>query len=191
MNRFRLAIALAAVLLAGCTKAAWVDQPLTRQIKGDDAMSEIRYWHTLADRPVTCNDEAFHGLLMYLDGDDPAKDYPARVTTLKSRGMLPANFDRPANEAVSRGTLAVALVKVLNIKGGATMQLFGPTPRYATRELEFEGVYPPSSPNQTFSGAQFLGIIGKVEDYQRGNPADYSATVMPSQVEAAKTQPAQ
>ena len=28
-------------------------------------------------------------------------------------------------------------------------------------------LYPASSPNQTFSGTEFLGIIGKLEDYQR------------------------
>ena len=33
--------------------------------------------------------------------------------------------------------------------------------------MVFLGIYPPSSPNQTFSGTEYLGIIGKAEDYQR------------------------
>ena len=37
----------------------------------------------------------------------------------------------------------------LLIRGGIVMSLFGPSPRYATKELEFAEVYPASSPNQT------------------------------------------
>jgi hypothetical protein len=29
-------------------------------------------------------------------------------------------------------------------------------------------LYPQSSPNQTFSGTELVGVIGKLEDYQRG-----------------------
>ena len=63
-----------------------------------------------------------------------------------------------------------------------TTTLFGPTPRYAVRELMFLNVYPPSTPNQSFSGNEFVGIIGRVEDYQRGNPADAPAAVMPGEM---------
>jgi hypothetical protein len=171
-----VAAALIAIASLGGCHAAWVDQPLTRKLGGDDPMTQLSFWHTLAERPVTCNDEAFHGLLLYLDNSDDSKDYPTRMKKLKSRGLLAADFDRPANEAISRGTLAVAIVKILKIKGGATMQVFGPTPRYATRELEFEGVYPTSSPNQTFSGTQFVGIIGALQDYQE--PAVTEAPVI-------------
>ena len=116
---------------------------------------------------MTSNDDAFHGLLLFLDGDDPAADYAGRVRTLQSRGLLPKSFNQPAEQAVQRGTLAVALVKALDIKGGVMLRLLGPTPRYAVRELVFMELYPPSSPSQTFSGVEFLGIIAKAEDYQR------------------------
>jgi hypothetical protein len=47
------------------------------------------------------------------------------------------------------------------------MTLTGASARYATKELVFLGIFPPSSPNQTFSGTEYLGIIGKAEDHQR------------------------
>ena len=47
------------------------------------------------------------------------------------------------------------------------MRMFGPSPRYATRELRYIGLFPQSSPQQTFSGPELLGIIGRAEDYQR------------------------
>ena len=72
----------------------------------------------------------------------------------------------------------------LQIKGGVVMRLSGGgNPRYATRELEFEGLYPASSPQQTFSGSEFVGIIGRVEDWQRGNQTDIPAAQLPGKVQ--------
>ena len=154
------------MLLAGC-QAARVDRPLTAELGASDEETQLEFWHTLAEQPVTSNDDAFHGLLLFLDGTDPATDYAGRVAALKERHYLPEGFDQPAEQAVNRGTLAVALARALEIRGGIIMSLTGKTPRYATKELVFLGIFPPSSPNQTFSGTEYLGIIGKAEDYQR------------------------
>jgi hypothetical protein len=159
-------VLVAALLLTGC-QAARVDRPLTAELGASDEDTQLEFWHTLAEQPVTSNDDAFHGLLLFLDGTDAAADYAGRVSALKDRKLLPKGFNEPAEQAVDRGTLAVAISRVLNIRGGVMMALTGPTPRYATKELVFLGVFPPSSPNQTFSGTEYLGIIGKAEDYQR------------------------
>jgi len=173
----------AATLLAGGCSVTRVTQPVPAELYANDVDAQLEFWHTLANQPLTSNDEAFHGLLLYLDGEDPAKNYTERVEILKLRKMLPSGFKGVADDAVSRGDLAVAIVRTLDIKGGLTMRVFGPSPRYAVRELTYQAVYPPSSPNQTFSGAEFVGIIGRVEDYQRGNPADVPAEVLPSEME--------
>jgi hypothetical protein len=154
------------LLVLGC-QTAHVDRPLTAELGGSDPDTQLEFWHTLAEQPVTSNDDAFHGLLLFLDGTDASSDYAERVAALKDRKLLPANFNEPAEQAVERGTLAVALSRALKIRGGLVMALTGPTPRYATKELVFLGIFPPSSPNQTFSGTEYLGIIGKAEDYQR------------------------
>src|SRR3954453_12327992 len=116
-------------LLMGC-QAARVTQPLTRSVGGDDADAQLEFWHQPEQQPVTCNDDAFHGLILYLDQSDPHPDYVSRVDTLKSRGLLPRNFDRPADEAVSRGVLAVAICNALKIKGGMMMHLSPDCGRY-------------------------------------------------------------
>jgi hypothetical protein len=154
------------LLLFGCHQAH-VTQPLSKELFGSDSDAQINFWHSLADEPVCSNDAAFHGLLLYFDNTDNSADYPARVALLKSRGMLLSGFDQPADAAIQRGTLAVALCRALQIKGGATMRVLGPTDRYALRELQFMGLFPPGSQQQTFSGNEYVGIIGKIEDYQR------------------------
>jgi hypothetical protein len=153
-----------------------VDDPLTQAYGSAEPEQQLEFWHQLADRPFTTNDEAFHGLLLYLDGTPAAATYEQRVTELKSRGLLQADFDDPAGQAVSRGTLAVAIARSLKVPGGLMYGVSPQNPRYAVRELVFLNLYPPmSSPNQTFTGSEFLGIIGRMEDWQRGNPADVKA----------------
>jgi hypothetical protein len=178
----RLSSLLLVALIAGC-QAARVSDPLTRTVGGNDPDDQMEFWHQLETRPLTSNDEAFHGLLLYLDSADAGPDYAHRVAALQARQILPARFDRPGDEAVSRGTLAIALTRAMGIKGGVMMRLTGGNvDRYAVRELVAMNLYPQSSANQTFSGAEYLGIIGKMEDYQRGNPANVPAAVMPEEM---------
>ena len=154
------------LLTSGC-QIKPVAQPLAPELSGSDPEAQMEFWHTLVDRKITSNDEAFHGLLLFLDHEDPSEDYEARVALLKERQMIPESFNQPAGAPIQRGTLAVALARALQIKGGVTMRVMGPSPRYATRELQYLSLYPASSPRQTFSGSEFLGIIGRAEDYER------------------------
>ena len=156
-----------------------IGHPLTEKLSGNDPDSQLEFWHSLADRHVTSNDEAFHGLLLYLDGKDDSADYAERVRTLKARRMLPGGFIEPAHQAVSRGDLAVAMVKALHLKGGVMLHIFGNSQRYAIRELNYLDLFPPSSPQQTFNGSEFLGIIGKMEDYQRTASVGKAADEVP------------
>ena len=152
-------------LLGGC-QAAHVPDSVVAKFPGDDAGAQLDFWHELAERKLTSNDDAFHGLLLYLDNTDPSANYAQRVATLRSRGLLPAHFSEPADLAVERGTIAFAIVKTLRLRGGWVMHVFGPSPRYAVKELVDADIFPPSSPQQTFSGSEFVGVIGKLEDYQ-------------------------
>jgi hypothetical protein len=182
---YGLLVSAIALLAAGC-QSAHVGQPLTQTLGGNDSDTQMEFWHQLETRPMTSNDEAFHGLLLYADGQDGSTSYAQRMSTLRERDMLPIGFDRPADEAVNRGTLAVAIAKLLQIRGGVLMHVSGGrVERYAVRELVYLNVYPPSSQNQTFSGAEYVGVIGKLDDYQRGNPANVPAAVLPGEMNSA------
>lgn len=152
---------------AGCQHAR-VEQPLSAELinsQGDD--DQMTFWHELTQRPLVANDEAFHALLLFADGKDTNTSYDERVSALKQRKMLPGSFDAPADQAITRGDLAVALAGALDIKGGVMLRLLPRSRRYATREMVYEGIFPQGSEHQTFSGEQFVGIIGRAEDRQR------------------------
>ena len=155
------------LLGTGCASSPSIAEPLTAQLAAGTPDAQMEFWHTLPQRRIASNDEALHALLLFVDGADPAPDYASRVRTMKDRRMLPPDFNGAEAAAVKRGTVAVAIARALEIKGGLSMRLFGPTPRYAVRELQYLNLFPQSSPQQTFSGQELLGIIGRAEDYQR------------------------
>src|SRR5438067_10161346 len=101
-----VAVALLLSVITGCA-APRAGQPLAKELAGNDPDAQINFWHALTDLPVTSNDQAFHGLLLYADGKDDSPDYAARIATLKSRGMLPLGFYQPPAAAVQRGVVAV------------------------------------------------------------------------------------
>jgi len=150
-------------------------QALPKELAGSDPQAQMDFWHTLPERKAVSNDEAFHALLLFADGQDPAAGFGDRVKLLREKDMLPGGFNGAAEAPALRGTLAVAMVRILGIKGGLTQTVFGVHPRYAVRELEYAGLYPQSSPQQTFSGSELMGIIGRAEDYQRGQAPIASA----------------
>lgn len=155
-----------ASVLGGCQRTLLREPALTQKHAGAEPETQVEFWHQLQEAPVVGHDDAFHAVLLWATGTDTAKDYDQRIQALINRGSLPGTFNRPANEAITRGTLAVILANELKIEGGVLMQLIG-GPRYATRELQAQGVYPASSPQQIFSGSQFVSVIGRAEDYQR------------------------
>lgn len=162
-----LAALFSVATLGGC-EIAQVNEPVTMKFGADDPDSQLDFWHELAQQPIASNDEATHAILLFVDGKSGELPYDQRIAAMKSRKLLPKGFSSPANQAVLRGTLAYALVEALKIRGGVTMSIFGNSPRYATRELVDMELFPLSTPGQTFSGAELVGIFGKAEDFQRG-----------------------
>lgn len=165
LKRFALLLCLLALVLTGC-RSAEVTTSLTRQYAGNDMDSQMNFWHSLNDKKLISHDEAFHGVLLFYCEADNARNYADRVNRLKKAGFLSKKFDGLENQAITRGQLASILAKLLKVKGGVMMQLFGPIPRYALKEMVALRIFPQSSTQQVLNGAQLLEIMGKAEDHQ-------------------------
>jgi len=159
-------------MTAGCAPTLVKDpvSPTVANIK-DPASAQLKFWHDLPSRRLVCNDDAFHGLLLFFEQKDTNTSYADRLAELKSKKLIPPGFNGAADEAVSRGTVAYAVVQELHIRGGLMLTVLGPTPRYALRELMDLNLFPRSSPEQTLSGSDFVGTLGRIEDYQDGESA--------------------
>ena len=83
-------IIAAVLIIAGC-QSTHLAKPLDPKLAGNDATDQLEFWHALTDEPVASNDQAFHGMLLYLDGKDDASNYAERVQSMKSRRLLPSS----------------------------------------------------------------------------------------------------
>jgi hypothetical protein len=169
---------LAALLLAGAVMillttltgchSAHVEKSVQSGLGDTDpAAQDVEFWSRLYGNQLIGNDDAMHGLILFFYNEDKCENYSARVAFLKEKGLLAGDFNEPAEQAFTRGTFAVALSQGLPVKGGVLHTLFPMSQRYAVRHLAAEDLFPMSSPNQTVSGTDFVGIVGRAEDYQR------------------------
>jgi hypothetical protein len=160
-----IGLSLAGLCAAGCERTM-VAQPLDPAVMAGTPDAAMEFWHSLPGRSAVTNSEGLHGVLLLADGTDTSEGYDARVATLKQRGWLESGFDEPENMAMQRGTLAKALVHMMDVRGGVMMHLTGRSPRYAARELAYMGVIQPeTTSNQVMSGLDYLAVISKSQDY--------------------------
>lgn len=160
-----LAAALAIGGIGGCARTV-IENPLNTNYPAGDLDGDLNYWHTLPTRSAVCNDEGLHGIFLLADGEDTLGSYEARVMEAKKRGYLHEDWAEAANLSMRRGTLARSVCVICKIKGGVMMQIFGPLPRFAIRELVYMQIMgDPSTEAQSITGLEFLGVISKAQDY--------------------------
>lgn len=161
---FFFGAAAAIALAAGCARTvveqSVVDLPGMQQ-------DELAYWEAIESRFVVSNNDALHALILLADGADDSVDYEARIAKARARGWVKGR-PGPANESAQIGIVAVGICQILEIKGGLTMRLFGPSPRYCTRELIFLELLPPRADTQAITGLELAELIGRASQVIEG-----------------------
>lgn len=163
-----------------------IENSAVQQYPADD--QDFDFWDVLAKQSVVTNDDALHGLLLLSDGKDPCTTYECRYETAANKGWFEGSWGGmpPADESARVGWIAVAACKILDIKGGLTMRLFGDSPRYCSRELTFMGLLPSVSENEALTGLEFTALVDNVEDRQRLNKAFEAREKLKEQQREAK-----
>jgi len=148
----------------GCTRSL-VTEPVPTDYDRTDPAAEVVFFHNLSTSGRVSNDEALHALVLLAQDEDLTTNYDERLAFAKDRGWVMPGFNEPADIVARKGMVADSIVRILGIRGGVMMQMLGPTPRYAIRELAELGVIPAESgERQAMSGAELLGIVGRARD---------------------------
>jgi hypothetical protein len=148
------------LLLAGCRPYVMSNSAVEQY---PSAEQEIDFLSAVERMPAVTNNDALHGFLMLQDGADPHATYEARAAEGRRRGWFMLGVPRNPNEAAKVGWMATAGCTVMQVKGGLTMHLFGPAPRYATRELVYMEILPLRTENQILTGAEFVDFLNRLD----------------------------
>jgi hypothetical protein len=153
-------LALALLALVGCKPYVMSSSAVDTYPKADQ---EIDFLGAVEKMPAVTNNDALHAFLLLQDGDDSSADYAARVQQGVQRGWLPAGHGKLANEAARVGWMATAGCVVMDVRGGLSMRILGPVPRYATKELVFMEILPLRTENQVLTGAEFVDYLNRLQ----------------------------
>lgn len=111
----------------------------------------------LADKPAVTVGEALEQVAL-LAGSGPVRARAA-LEFLAAKGVVPADISTEA--VLSRGSLALMVMKAKGWSGGVMYSIFGGT-RYAWRELVYRKIMPSGgSEYSTVSGGELLSVIGR------------------------------
>jgi hypothetical protein len=176
-NLFRLktkvsqcaALLALAFAIVGCERATTTTSSVE---KFESPNSEIEFFEDLEKNQVVSNNDALHSFFLLTDKDDGWTTYDERVAEAKRRKWLPSSFDEPANESAEVGWVASASCRIAKIRGGLSMMVIGPTPRYAVRELTHMQILMGKKETQSFSGLEFVDYLtrlGRMTDLSSGS----------------------
>jgi hypothetical protein len=155
--------------LAGCKPYVMSSSAVDTYGKADQ---EIDFLAAVEKMPAVTNNDALHAFLLLQDGDDRCADYAARVQEGVRRGWMQSGSPRLANEAARVGWMATAGCVVMDVKGGLTMRVLGPVPRYATKELVYMEILPLRTENQVLTGSEFVDYLNRLQRIAGRNRRD-------------------
>ncbi|GDY05388.1 hypothetical protein LBMAG51_01750 [Phycisphaerae bacterium] len=157
---FQRAALLALVYaIAGCERATTTTSSVE---KFESSNSEIEFFEDLERNQVVSNNDALHSFFLLADKEDGWTTYDERVAEAKRRKWLSSSFDEPANESAEVGWVASASCRITKIRGGLSMQVIGPIPRYAVRELTHMQILIGKKEKQSFSGLEFVDYLTRL-----------------------------
>jgi len=161
-NVAKLAGAILLAGLAGCSSG----------ISGADATlaadeGSPGFLDRVSTQDTVCENDAYRGMLLLVDGEDKAKTFQDRVGALVAKGILPKDWDHDANRTITKGRLAYMVCQACKIRGGVVMSLTGPSQRYCLRELQYMKMIAAGTPLASVPGLEYVAVISRADVYGR------------------------
>lgn len=160
-----LATCAAAVALSGGCDRQMSQTSVTDRFPRPE--QELDHAESLESTSVVTNNDMLHGFIVFVGGEDPWTTYAQRVVDARARGWVPRDWREPANESATVGRMASIASHIVEIRGGLSFMLLGPTPRYALRELIYQDILPARTENQSLSGLEFTDFLNRLSRMSR------------------------
>ena len=160
-THYALALLLGAAMLAGCGSGMITngEAELTANESSPAFLDRVS-----DERQVTFND-ATRGLVILLDGEDTFDTLEQRVTYLRSRSVIPAEWNIDAFAPVTRGRLAYMTYVASEMSGGVWLTVAGPSQRYCLREMQYRGVMGDGTLVASVSGLEYVTTLSRAATY--------------------------
>jgi len=127
----------------------------------------LSYFEDLLSRRVASCSDALKTIIILLGVEDQYKEPESQISFLNEKNIIPKGIVKDFNpsQPLRKGLAAYMFCKVLKIKGGFWMRIFGLNQRYALKELVYEGIIFPGTVKDIVSGRELILILTKSAEY--------------------------
>lgn len=131
------------------------------------------YFAMLAQKRIVFRYDAAKAIVVLMGVDEDYIDLASQVAYLQAQRFLPARKAQAFDpmQPLRRGEMAYMFQQALKIRGGIALHLFGPSERYALKELAFRGFASPGHVHDLVDGAEFIQLMTQAAQHQAAREA--------------------
>ncbi len=126
------------------------------------------YLAGLISKRVAFGYDAAKAIVILMGVDEEYIDLAAQVAYLRDNGMLPKRAQGAFDpmQPLRKGLAAYLFCRALKVPGGVAWHLFGPTQRYALKEMVFRGWMPPGQVSDLVNGAELVQLMNQAAQHR-------------------------
>lgn len=141
-----------------------------KTVEGPPVPAPIKeiYFVNLLSKRISYRYDAVKSIIMLMGVDEEYIDLDSQVRYLKEKCILPKQYAESFDSMLPlrKGLAAYLFLRALEIKGGIALHLFGPSERYALKELIFQGIMSPGYANDIVSGSELVQMMSQAARYK-------------------------
>lgn len=110
--------------------------------------------------------DAYKALVILMGAEGRYPDTASQFAFLKEEGIIPKSVLIKADDhaPLRKGAAAYMFAKMMGIKGGITIKIFGLSERYAFKELVYQEIMRPGNVHDVMSGPELILTITRAAD---------------------------
>jgi hypothetical protein len=126
------------------------------------------YFMSLIEKRIAYHYDAAKSIVILMGVDEERIDLESQVAYLQEKGLLSGRFREGFDPMapLRKGPVAYMFLRALGIRGGIVLRFFGPSERYALKELAFQGIISPGHVNDIVSGVELVQIMSQAAAYK-------------------------
>jgi hypothetical protein len=156
---------LCGLMVAGCTRPERLEQVE----RGEQVSADLFLHEHLQMQPMVTVGEAYRAMVLLAEGEDAYDSFEAREVALEERQIVRRQWELKRAEPVDKGTVAYMVMRILKLRGGVNMLLFGNLGlgdrRYALRELAYQGLMEATPTYRFITGGELVNLMLKADRY--------------------------
>ncbi len=131
-----------------------------------EVVSDAGFLYELSNKQYCTTDDAYRGILYFVDGVDTSADFQERTARVQMHGLVKKGWKHDPEAPITKGKVAYMFARALELPGGVMYNVTDACERYALRELIYHDIIRIGSEGQKVSGAEYVGILGRADDYK-------------------------